>query len=165
MWTVFKFEKKEFHLLKEDLKKKIGPDYIIYRHKVVIHKYKNNKLVHKEVDILGDYLFCYHKNFKKKSTIEHLKFSRGLKYLLDGFIEFQSDLKKFIERCKNLENERGIITQNLFELNINSKFKFNSGPFIDKIFKIVNFEKNKINILIGDIKTTINKKEFLFNPL
>ena len=88
----------------------------------------------------------------------------GLKYLLDGFIEFQSDLKKFIERCKNLENERGIITQNLFELNINSKFKFNSGPFIDKIFKIVNFEKNKINILIGDIKTTINKKEFLFNP-
>ena len=74
-------------------------------------------------------------------------------------------MKKFIERCKNLENERGIITQNLFELNINSKFKFNSGPFIDKIFKIVNFEKNKINILIGDIKTTINKKEFLFNPL
>ena len=165
MWTVFKFEKKEFHLLKEDLKKKIGPDCIIYRPKVVIHKYKNNKLVHKEVDILGDYLFCYHKNFEKKSTIEHLKFSRGLKYLLDGFIEFQSDLKKFIERCKNLENEKGIITQNLFELNINSKFKFNSGPFIDKIFKIVNFEKNKINILIGDIKTTISKKEFLFNPL
>ena len=66
MWTVFKFEKKEFHLLKEDLKKKIGPDYIIYRPKVAIHKYKNNKLVHKEVDILGDYLFCYHKNFEKK---------------------------------------------------------------------------------------------------
>ena len=165
MWTVFKFEKREFHLLKEDLRKKIGSDFIIYRPKIVIHKYKNNKLIEKEVDVLGDYLFCYHKNFQKKSTIDQLKFSRGLKHLLDGFIEFQSDLKKFIERCKNLENERGIITQNLFELNINSKFKFNSGPFIDKIFKIVNFEKNKINILIGDIKTTISKKEFLFNPL
>ena len=66
--------------------------------------FKNNKLINKEVDILGDYLFCFHKNFSNKSTINQLKFSRGLKYFLDGFIEFQIDVKNFIEKCKNLED-------------------------------------------------------------
>ena len=66
---------------------------------------------------------------------------------------------------QKLENERGFISESLFELKINSEYKFGSGPFADNIFKIINFNKNTINILIGNIKTTINKKEFLFNPL
>ena len=165
MWAVIKFDKKNFHLLKEYLQKKIGKDCVIYRPKILIQKYKNNKLINKEVDILGDYLFCFHKNFSKKSTINQLKFSRGLKYFLDGFIEFQLDIKNFIEKCKNLEDSKGYISQNLFEININSNYRFSSGPFAGKIFKIINFQKNKINILTGNLKTTINKKEFLFNPV
>ena len=89
MWTAIKFDKKNFHLLKEDFLKKIGKEFIIYKPKILIQKYKNNKLINKEVDLLGDYLFCFHKNFCKKSTINQLKFSRGLKYFLDGFIELQ----------------------------------------------------------------------------
>jgi hypothetical protein len=165
MWAVLKLNKKNFHLLKEDFKKNIGEDCVIYRPKMLIQKYKNNKLINKELDILGDYVFCFHKNFQKKSTIDKLRFSRGLKYFLSGFIEFQSDVKQFIEKCKKLENDQGFISQSLFELHLNSKYKFNSGPFIDKIFKIINFEKNKINILMGNIKTTINKRELLFNPV
>ena len=165
MWAVIKFDKKNFHLLKEYFQKKIGKDCVIYRPKILIQKYKNNKLINKEIDILGDYLFCFHKNFSNKSTINQLKFSRGLKYFLDGFIEFQLDVKNFIEKCKNLEDSKGYISQSLFEININSNYKFSSGPFAGKIFKIINFQKNKINILTGNLKTTINKKEFLFNPV
>ena len=40
-----------------------------------------------------------------------------------------------------------------------------TGPFADKIFKIVNLQKNKIDILVGNIKTRIKKQEFLFNPV
>ena len=69
MWAVIKFDKKNFHLLKEDFFKKKGKELIIYRPKILVQKYKNNKLVNKEVDILGDYLFCFHKSFCKKSTI------------------------------------------------------------------------------------------------
>ena len=47
MWAVIKFDKKKFHLLKEDLKKKLVNDYIIYRPKSIIQTYKNNKLVNK----------------------------------------------------------------------------------------------------------------------
>ncbi len=165
MWAILKFDRKNFHILKGDLKKKIGEDCIFYRPKMLIKKFRNNRIIHKEVDILGDYIFCFHSNFQKRTTINQLKFTRGLKYFLDGFVEFQSNIKEFIEKCKKLENERGFISESLFELKINSEYKFGSGPFADNIFKIINFNKNTINILIGNIKTTINKKEFLFNPL
>jgi len=165
MWAVIKFDKKNIYLLKEDFYEKIGKDCIIYRPKILIQKYKNNKLINKEFDILGDYLFCFHKDLGKKSTINQLKFSKGLKYFLDGFVEFQQDVKSFIEKCKNLEDDKGYISQSLFEININSNYKFSTGPFAEKIFKIISFQKNKINILMGNLKTTINKKEFLFNPV
>ena len=63
------------------------------------------------------------------------------------------------------ENKNGHLSQRFFELYINSKYKFTSGPFVERIFKIIGLQKNKINILLGNIKTTINKEEFLFNPL
>jgi uncharacterized protein (UPF0335 family) len=165
MWAVIKFDRKNFHLLKEDFLKKIGKDFIIYRPKILIQKYKNNKLINKEADILGNYLFCFHESFCKKSTINQLKFSRGLKYFLNGFTELQQDVQNFVEKCKNLEDEKGYISQSLFEININSNYKFYSGPFAEKIFKIINLQKNEIDILIGNLKTTINKKEFLFIPV
>ena len=165
MWAVLKFDKKNFHLLKEDFRKKIGEDCVIYRPKILIQKYKNNKLISRELDLLDDYLLCFHKNFQKKSIINQLKFSRGVKYFLNGFVESQLEVKNFVEKCKKIEDDKGFISQNLFTININSNYKFSSGPFVDKIFKIINFRKNKINILMGDIKTTIKKKEFLFNPI
>ena len=33
------------------------------------------------------------------------------------------------------------------------------------IFKIIDLQKNKIQVLIGDLKTSINRKDFLFSPL
>jgi hypothetical protein len=164
MWTVVKFDKKNFHLLKEDFKKKIGTEYIIYRPKILIQKYKKNKLINEEFNLLGDYLFCYHKNFNNSETINKLKFTRGLKYFLHGFIQSQKEIKKFIQKCKNYENNEGYLMQNFFELYTNSKYKFTSGPFVEMIFKIINLQKNKINILLGNMKTTIKKDEFLFIP-
>ena len=33
------------------------------------------------------------------------------------------------------------------------------------IFKIVGLQKNKIEILLGNLKTTIKREEFLYRPL
>ena len=165
MWAVIKFDKKKFHFLKEDLKKKLGNDYIIYRPKSIIQTYKNNKLVTKDTYLLNDYLFCFHKKFNKEHILIELKFLRGLKYFLNGFKEYQNDLEKFINKCKKLENKNGYITRNLFDVNVNTNYKFLSGPFVEKIFNIVSFQNNNLNILIGEIKTKINKKDFLFKPI
>lgn len=165
MWTIIKFDRKKLESLKGDFKKKLGEDFTIYIPKLLIQKYKNNKLIKKEFDLLGDYLFCFHKNLEKPSTLNMLKFSRGLKYFLNGFDCSQREINNFIEKCKKAENSEGYLSQTFFELFINSKYKFINGPFAEAIFKIIGLQKNKINILLGNVRTTIKKKEFLFSPL
>ena len=87
MWTIIKFDKKKLNFLKVDFTKKLGKDFIIYNPKLFIQKYKNNKLINKEFNLLGDYLLCFHKDFKNPAAINKLKFCRGLKYFLTGFIQ------------------------------------------------------------------------------
>ena len=96
--------------------------------------------------------------------VNNLKFSRGLKYFLQGSAIFQSEIEKFISKCKSLENHDGYLSNDFYELNVNSKYKFSSGPFAEKIFKIMELQKNKIDILIGDFKTTISKEKYSFYP-
>jgi len=165
MWIVIKFDKKNFDFFKKELKIKLSCDHTLYCPKILIHKYKNNKLIKKEFNILDDYVFCYDKKLQDKEILAKLKFVKGLKYILGGFLFSQEEIVKFIDKCKEFENDRGYITQNFFDLQEILKYKFVSGPFVNKIFQIINIQQNKIKILIGDLKTTIKKKEFLFNRI
>ena len=165
MWTIIKFDKRNLELLKKDFKKKLGEDITIYSPKIFIEKYKKNKMVGKEFNLLGDYLFCFHKKFQNPSTLNLLQYTKGLKYFLNGFYQSQEEIKNFIDKCKDAEDAKGHLTQDFFELCVNSNYKFTSGPFAERIFKIINMQKSKIRILLGDVKTTINKNSYLFNPI
>ena len=165
MWTVIKFDKNNLEILRKDFQKKLGEDIIIYSPKLFIQKYKNNKLVNLEFNLLGDYLFCFHKKFQNPEVVNSLKFTRGLKYFLNGFNRSQEEIKKFIGKCKESEDAKGCLTQNFFKLYKKSNYKFNSGPFAEKIFKIIDLQRDKICILLGNVKTTIDKKKFLFSPV
>ena len=165
MWTKIKFDKKKLSFFKKELKNKIGNESIIYSPKLLIKKIKKKKLQKKEYEILGDYLFCHHENFNKVNFLKQLNFVKGVKYFLNGFQLCQNEIEKFIDKCKNLEDDSGYITQNLYEEEINKYYRFSSGPFINEIFKIVQLQKNKIDILMGNLKTTINKKEYIFKPV
>lgn len=165
MWKILKFDHKNLELLKKDLFKKLGQDLKIYIPKLRIQKYKNNKLINKEINLLGSYMFCFHESFGYENKINSLRFLRGLKYFLEGFTKSQSDIEEFIKKCKDSENKDGFLSRDFYELNINKKYKFSSGPFTDKIFKLINLERNRIKVLMGNIETTIKKKEFLFTPV
>ncbi len=165
MWAILKFDKKNLSLLKKDLKNKLDKNLKFYSPKIKIQKFKNNKLVSKELNLMGDYLFCYHESLKCTNKINTLKFTRGLKYFLNGFKDTQKDIEVFIENCKNSENDEGFLSKEFFEIELNKKYKFSSGPFTEKIFQIINLQKNKIKILMGDLKTTIRRKDYLFSPL
>ena len=115
-----------------------------------------DKLVEKEHDLVGDYIFCFHKNFDQIQTLRRIQFSRGLKYFLENSIYNQNQIQSFIDNCKENEKE-GFISQTFFSKIINRKAIFISGPFTNMIFKIVSEHKNKLKIIIGDLKTTINK--------
>ena len=164
MWTIIKFDKKKLSILKEDFSQKLNGNFEIYSPKLLIQKYKKNKLVNKELNLLWDYILCFHKDFKNYKTINNLKYCRGLKYFLEGFKTSQIDIENFVNKCKSSEKD-GYLSYNFYKLNLNGKYKFTTGPFVEKIFQIINMQKNKIDILIGNLKTTIKKREFLFNPV
>lgn len=165
MWSVLKIDKKKLEFLKRDFKEKIGDEVIFYNPKILIQKYKKNKLFSKEYSLLGDYIFCYQKKFKSNKFLDLIKFSRGLKYFLNTTSVDQNEIINFINKCKRSEDKDGNLTNQFFEYSINSNYKFKSGPMTDKLFKLIEIHKNKLKILLGGYKTTINKKDYLFHSV
>ena len=165
MWIIIKFNKKKLSSLKDDFKKKLGNNCVFYQPKTKIQRYNKNKLRELEFPLLGNYIFCYHENFNNYNILSNLKFSKGLDYILNGSKQSQNEIVSFISRCKSLTDNSGFISKSLFDLKINTNYSFNTGPFVEKIFKIIDLQKNKINILLGNVKTTLNKKDFLFSPI
>ena len=165
MWTIIKFDNKNLNFLKKEFYSKLGEETKFYLPKIFIQKKIKNKVLQRDIYLLGDYLFCYNKNFGDQNIIQSLKFTRGVKYFLNGNKEFQKEIFDFICKCKNSENKNGYLTENFFELYKSKDYKLSSGPFVDKIFKIINFQKNKINILLGNIKTTICRKKLNIRPI
>ena len=165
MWTVIKYEKKLFETFKKELKKKIDNKVQFYRPKILLQKYIRNKLINKELDILGDYIFCYHDNFEYSKNIDHYKYIKGIKYFLTGHQESQKEIKFFIENCKKNEDQKGNLNINFYQLILNKKYKFLNGPFVEKIFNITSIQKEKVGIAIGNIKTKIKFNKYLFKPI
>ena len=165
MWIIIKYDKNKFASLKEDLNKRLGNNYEIYLPKILIQKIRNNKKYNKDLNLLGDYLFCFHNNFVNTNVLNILKYTRGTKYLLNGFKENQKDIQLFIKKCKESENKEGYLSHDFYDLKINSIYKLMSGPFANCVIKLVNLQKNKINIMIGKIQTTLKRKYCLFQPV
>ena len=114
---------------------------------------------------MGDYIFCFHQKFCEKTFISNIKYAKGLKYILDGYCESQEEICRFILNFKKLENKDGFISKNFYSIILNKEYKFLSGPFINKIFKIIELQKNKIKILIDKFKIDINKEAHFFKPV
>ena len=166
MWIVAKIKRKELNIFKDNLIKKFGKETQFYYPKIEYNKYIKNKIKKFEKLILENYIFCYHEQFKKKNFINELRFTKGLEYLLKGNGQNQTEIIKFIEHCKSFENKDGYLTSAFFKTMVTKKAKFISGPFTDMIFEILETQKNKLKILIGNIVTTISdKKNYLYRPI
>jgi len=165
MWTIIKIEKKNLNLLKNSFKKILGEDLKIYSPKFLAQKFHKNKLKKQEINLLGEYFFCFHKKFENPKIINSLKYTKGLKYFVSGFLQSQEEIIKFINKCKESENNEGYLTQSFFEIYEKLQYKFASGPFTNKIFSIVNYQKNKLDILLGNIKTSLKKNRNIIVPL
>lgn len=148
-----------------ELNKRIGSDYEIYAPKIQIQSIRNNRKIDKIFFLLGDYIFCFHKQFDKKNFIHGFKSIKGLKYFIDGFKLAQNEIKNFIDKCRQMESNNGFIQESLFKIYINKNYKFISGPLSGSLFKILELNKNKISILIGSVKAELDrKKSYLFDP-
>tara|TARA_Y100000591_G_C21679546_1_gene617338 strand:+ start:278 stop:775 length:498 start_codon:yes stop_codon:yes gene_type:complete len=165
MWTVIKFDNKKINLLQKDLREKIDNRFKIYIPKIGIINNKKNKIIKKEINLLGDYLFCFSEKFQNKYILNKLNYLKGSKYFLGGTKDCQKNINNFIENCKNSEDNNGYVTCDLFKLEKNCNYQFSSGILDKFIFELLDYNKNKLKILIGNLKTTINKKKYLFKPI
>lgn len=165
MWVIIKFDKKNLNFLKLDIEKKMGNGSEFYLPKILYKRFLKKKLIKKEFNLMGDYLFCYNEGFKDAKNIKNLNYIKGLKYVLQGFKQSQNEIKGFIKKCKISENIDGYISDQFYDLKINSDYKFFSGPFTNSIFRILELQKNKIKVLMGKFETTVNKRELLFQPV
>ncbi len=165
MWSVIKIDRKKINFFKDEIKKKLGEDCEFYIPKLHIEGIKNNKKVNKQIYLLGDYIFCFNNNFKNEKILQHLKNTKGLKYFLNGFISAQEEILQFIKKCKSLENKEGFIKQNIFSIYENKNYKFLSGPLAGTLLKVLEFNKNKISVLVENVKVQINRKNYLFEPV
>ena len=114
MWAILKFEKRDIHQLKYELSKKLGSEPKFFIPKIKLQNFSKNKAKNTEWFLLGNYLLCYHSKFKNSTTITTLKNCKGLKYFLSGFINSQSEILKFIDRCKSHQDSNGYIKQSFF---------------------------------------------------
>ncbi len=166
MWTVLKFDRKNLNGLLKDLSKKLETKPKIYQPKIRFNVLRENKILSKsETFLLNDYLLCYHDSFRNIKTIESLKYCKGLKYFLDGYINSQKEINDFIQKCENHNDKEGYIKQSFFDFSKDKKLTFISGPFTDMVFNILSEQNNKIKILINNSKVTLSNTKYLFKPV
>ena len=165
MWTILKIDQNSSNIFKKDFRKLIGSEIEIYSPKYLIQNFKKNKLHFKEIKVLGNYVFCFHENFKHSNFIHRIKYLKGFKSFLPGYMETQNEIIKFISKCKKSENGSGYLQSSFFNLNLKNDYKILTGVFTNKVFEIMKFQKNRIEIMVGNLKVSTKKKDFLVQPI
>ena len=166
MWLVAKIKKKELGLFKKELIEKFGSGVNFYHPKVEHQKYIKNKIKKIEKFLLENYIFCYHEKFDQTKAVEKFKFLKGLEYFLQGYYQNQNEIIKFIKHCKSFENKNGYLSQDFFNSLIIKKAQFVSGPFTNMIFEILEKQKNKLKVLVGNIVTTVpDNRKYSYYPV
>lgn len=163
MWMIIKYKRNEYNVFLNEIKKKLGNNYEIYSPKFNIKKFRKGRFINHEIKLLDDYLFLFHPSFSQEEKISNMKFTKGLKYFLNNFIYSQNEIQQFIDKCKKFENNEGYLLKSFLELEVSKYYRFKSGPFENKIFKLISFDKNKLSILVNGLKAKINRENFLYS--
>jgi len=158
MWIVIRYKKHEYSLLLNELKKKINNSIKLYIPKIKIKKFHRNKLIIKEERILNDYAFCYFESQNNSFFLKLIKSIKGIKQVFENCAFNQKEILEFINYCKKNSDHEGFIKNSFFDFSKLEKGIFLNGPFTNIFFKVLEVQKNKFKILVGNLTTTIKKE-------
>ena len=162
MWIIIKFKQNQFYTLKQEFKKKLEIEPNFFFPKLKLQKIKKNKLISYVSPLLGDYIFCFHPKFSNENILRNVNYLKGVKFLLNGFRNYQKDIPNFIKRCRSSEDENGYIKQTFFNFVAIDKIKFLSGPFTNIIFKIMKRQKDSMKVSDGNVNISFSAERYLF---
>lgn len=158
MWIVAKIKPKEISIFKEQIKEKFKKEIEFYEPKV-FYNCNNSKKIKK---ILGNYIFCFNKNFKDNNILESVSNLKGLRYFLRDFKNSQRNIMKFIDFCKKHEDEKGFLIGDFFKKIVSEKGKFLNGPLANLVFEIIENNKNNLVLNVGQKKIFLKKDSKIF---
>ena len=166
MWVIVKIKFNEFDIFKKELEKKLETKPLFYNPKIQVEKKQKSKIKKYSKSLLENYIFCFHKSFNNTKIIQQLKFVKGLSFFLNGYNLNQKEIVDFINYCKSFENNEGFIKALFFKKLITKKAKFISGPFANMFFDIIEKQKNRLRIMVGNIVTIVPyNKNYLYRPV
>ena len=162
MWIIIKFKQNQFYTLKQEFKKKLEIEPNFFFPKLKLQKIKKNRLISYVSPLLGDYIFCFHPKFSNENILRNVNYLKGVKFLLNGFRNYQKDIPNFIKRCRSSEDENGYIKQTFFNFVAIDRIKFLSGPFTNIIFKIMKRQKDSMKVSDGNVNISFPTERYLF---
>ena len=165
MWAIIKIDQNLSNLFKQDFKKNIGSELITYSPKYLVQYFKKNKLKFKEITLLNNYIFCFNSNFENPNFMNRIKYFKGFKSCISGHLETQKEIVQFISKCKDSENNSGYIQNSFFNISDENNYKLKTGVFNNKVFELIKFQKNRIQMMIGNLKVSTKRKDFLAQPV
>ncbi len=166
MWLVAKIKVKDINIFKKNLIEKFGEEIKFYSPKILFSYNFKNKIKQSDKLVLENYIFCYHEKFNSSFATNSLQYTKGLQYFLDGHLQSQKEIEKFIFYCKSFENKDGYLKPLFFKEALKDKGRFANGPFSNLMFEIIEKQKNKLKVLIGNFVTTISdNKNYLYRSV
>ncbi len=165
MWVVAKIKSNETNLFLKDLKNNLTGNFKYYFPKTKKTIKKKQKFIDKSINLLDQYLFIYHEKFQDPNLIKYLKNLRGLTYFLNNYNLCQTNIKDFINLCKNNEDQDGFVKKSLVDLLPNKFYKFRNGPFESFIFQLIEKSKNKIKIKVGSFDNLLIKNNYDYDTV
>jgi hypothetical protein len=166
MWVVAKINHLETQTFKSQLKKHLGFDIQFYNPLICIKKVRKQKSINQSRPILNSYIFCYHQKFSDENTINQTSNIKGLNYFLKSYKFNQEEILSFINNCKSFEDKEGFISPSFFKDLLSNKAKFISGPFTNLFFDIIEKQKGKMKIMLGNFAIAISdKSKYLYQPV
>jgi hypothetical protein len=158
MWAVAKVNNKHFLYFEKEFHKKLKGL------KIYFPKIKDNS--EKIINLLNNYIFCYHSAFANDLNFSLYKNLRGLDYFLPGYLKDQKQIRNFLNYCFIHQDKNGLITNSFFKKEIESEGKIIVGPLVNYFFKVAHKEKKKIYVNVGKFNVTISDdSKSLYQPV
>ena len=154
MWIIAKINSHSYNVFKSEILKSLR-DVEFYKPVLKKEVVLKNKIKKKEINLFGNYIFCYHKNFNNPKTLLNLQFLRGLNYILSSSRYHQQEIQKTINTCKKNEDKTGYINQKFILQLKNKQIQFLSGPLRNLIFDLKNISSKKLHFEFGKFKACV----------
>ena len=159
MWVVLKIKKySELNIIIKSLTDLFGSSPKLCNPKVKTST-RIKKNIIKDIFLLEKYILIHHYKLSNQFYLNKIRYMRGIDYCLQGFKSCQNEIYKFVQRCEKYQDNLGYVNSDFFNLSEGMDIRFSKGPFVNFVSKIVEIQKKKLKMLVGNYSIYLEKKE------